>query len=160
MTLRLCVCGENEWEVWKSVRLAALSEAPYAFVSTLADWRDATEERWRERLRSVPYNVLAAMDDVAVGMASGLPEAGNVLLISMWVAPSARGLGASDRLIESVVEWARELGVPAVELDVVEDNLPAIALYRRSGFVNAGPSTHDHIEGVPQRRMVFRFGRD
>jgi GNAT superfamily N-acetyltransferase len=160
MAIQLRVCGEDEWELWKDVRLAALSEAPYAFASTLADWRDANEERWRERLRSVAYNVIAAMDGVAVGMASGLPEDGNVLLISMWVAPSARGLGASDTLIESVIRWARELGVPAVALDVVEDNLPAIALYRRKGFADAGPSTHDQIEGVPQRRMIFHLGRD
>jgi RimJ/RimL family protein N-acetyltransferase len=160
MAIRLRVCGENEWALWKDVRLAALSEAPYAFGSTLADWRDASEERWRERLRIVPYNVVAAIDGVDIGMASGFPEDGNVLLISMWVAPSVRGRGASDTLVDSVIRWARELGVAAVELDVVEDNLPAIALYRRAGFVDAGPSARGEIEGVPQRRMVFHFGRD
>ncbi len=158
--MNLRSCGENDWLAWRAVRLAALSEAPYAFGSTLADWRDANEERWRERLRGVPYNVVVAIDGVNVGMASGFPEGGNVLLISMWVAPSARGRGASDRLVESVIRWARELGVPAVELDVVESNLPATALYRRNGFVNEGPSSRDEIEGVPQRRMVFYFGRD
>lgn len=158
--MNLRSCGEDDWSAWRAVRLAALSEAPYAFGSTLADWRDANEERWRERLRGVPYNVVVAIDGVDVGMASGFPEDGNVLLISMWVAPSARGHGVGDRLIESVTEWARELGVPAVDLDVVESNLPAIALYRRNGFVDAGPSTHDQIEGVPQRRMIFYFGRD
>ncbi|HEY1682405.1 MAG TPA: GNAT family N-acetyltransferase [Candidatus Tumulicola sp.] len=158
--MNLRSCGEDDWVAWRAVRLAALTEAPYAFGSTLADWRDATEERWRQRLRSVPCNMVVAIDGVDVGMASGFPEEGNVLLISMWVAPSARGHGVGDRLIESVTEWARELGVPAVDLDVVESNLPAIALYRRNGFVDAGPSTHDQIEGVPQRRMIFYFGRD
>lgn len=145
---------------WRAIRLAALAEAPHAFGSTLSDWRDASEQRWRERLRNVPYNLVAAIDDVDVGMASGFPEAGNVSLISMWVAPPARGQGASDRLIESVIQWARERGVPAVELDVVEANLPAIALYRRAGFIDEGPSPHDDIHGVSQRRMVFRFRRD
>jgi ribosomal protein S18 acetylase RimI-like enzyme len=160
MVIRLRICSEDDWVAWRAVRLAALSEAPYAFSSTLADWRDATEARWRERLRSVPYNVIAAIDGVDVGMASGLPEDGNVLLISMWVARSARGRGASDKLVESVIQFAHELGVPAVQLDVVEENLPAIALYRRTGFVDQGPSTHDQIEGVPQRRMIFHLGRD
>jgi GNAT superfamily N-acetyltransferase len=144
---------------WRAVRLAALAEAPYAFGSTLTVWRDAIEGRWRERLRSVPYNLVAAIDGVDVGMASGFPEGGNVSLISMWVAPSARGGGVSDVLVASVIRWARELGVPAVELDVVEDNLPAIALYRRTGFVDAGPSPHHEIDGTAQRRMVLHLAR-
>lgn len=159
MTIRLRVCGEDDWVAWRAVRLAALAEAPYAFGSTVAGWSDANEERWRERLRSVPYNLVAAIDGVDVGMASGLPEDGNVVLISMWVAPAARGKGVSDTLVESVIRWARELGVPAVELDVVENNLPAIALYRRAGFVDEGPSTRGQIEGVPQRRMTVHFDR-
>jgi GNAT superfamily N-acetyltransferase len=153
--IRLRVCGEDDWALWRDIRLAALAEAPSAFGSTLADWQDADESRWRERLRSVPYNVVVELDGTPAGMASGVPEDHAILLISMWVAPFARGRGVGDRLIESVAGWARDRDARSVVLDVVSDNLPALALYLRNGFVDAGASDRDAIAGVPQRQMVF-----
>ncbi|MDQ3484833.1 MAG: GNAT family N-acetyltransferase [Actinomycetota bacterium] len=99
----------DDWPVWRGLRLAALAEAPEAFGSRLADWlgEGDREGRWRDRL-SIPgsYNIVAMLDDQAVGMASGLPTAddGVVELISMWVAPTAHGRGVGDAL-PCEVEW-------------------------------------------------------
>ena len=118
----------------------------------------ATPERWRGRLRDVPFNAVATLDGAPAGLASGVPEEdGSVTLISMWVAPFARGCGVGDRLVRSVVEWAGGHGATFVRLDVVSNNVPAIELYRRNGFVNAGESSHCEIGGVPQREMTYRF---
>jgi hypothetical protein len=67
----LQVVGPDDWKVWRELRLAALEEAPYAFGSRLADWVDAPEERWRERL-SVPgaYQVIASLDGTPSGIRS------------------------------------------------------------------------------------------
>ncbi len=83
--------GADDWRLWRELRLEALREAPYAFSSTLADWQGDgdTEQRWRARLTSVPFNVVAYFDDAAAGIVSGTaPDAENTVeLISMWVAP-------------------------------------------------------------------------
>jgi ribosomal protein S18 acetylase RimI-like enzyme len=156
--IELRVCTEDDWQYWRGVRIAALAEAPYAYASTLADWEGATPERWRGRLRDVPFNAVATLDDAPAGLASGVPEEdGSVTLISMWVAPFARGCGVGDRLVRSVVEWARGNGATVVRLDVVSNNVPAIDLYRRNGFVHAGESSRCEIGGVPQRAMTYRF---
>lgn len=64
-------------------------------------------------------------------MASGVPftgsaglaalEPGAVELISLWVAPSARGHGVADALIEDIAAWAAGLRSPAIWLSVRED---------------------------------------
>ncbi len=146
---------EDDWPEWRALRLAALTEAPEAFGSTLADWSGAgdTEARWRGRLHHVPYNVLALRDDVAVGMVSATePHEDGVELVSMWVAPSARGHGVGDALVDAVAAWARERGVATVTHDVRASNDRAVALYARNGFVDVGASPGTPGD-PPERRM-------
>ena len=130
--------GADDWPLWRLLRLEALGEAPYAFSSTLAQWQNEgdTETRWRARLTSVPFNVVAYLGVKAAGMASGTvtDEAGTMELISMWVAPFARGRGVGDSLVATVIEWARGQRASKLVLDVVESNEHAATLYRRHGF--------------------------
>jgi ribosomal protein S18 acetylase RimI-like enzyme len=137
--------GDNDWPVWRELRLEALAEAPYAFGSTLADWQGQgdTEVRWRRRLTDVPLNIIAEWREAAAGMVSATAPApeGSVELISMWVAPFARGRGVGDSLVHAILEWAREQQAMQVVLAVHENNERALALYRRHGFVDAGAGT-------------------
>lgn len=136
----------DDWAVWRAVRLKALREAPYAFGSAIADWQGAgdVEVRWRHRLEAVAFNVVAEVDGRAVGQASGTtPDAsGDVGLISMWVAPEARGRGIGEALVSAVADWAADQGATAVVLEVKRTNAAAIALYHRLGFEPA-PSRDD-----------------
>jgi ribosomal protein S18 acetylase RimI-like enzyme len=93
-------------------------------------------------------------------MASGVPfpvdpagppprKASDIELISMWVAPSARGHGVADVLIQDLVAWAANLGAKAVGLSVRDTNAPAIALYRRHGFEATGERATDEDHTLP-----------
>ncbi len=134
--------GPDDWALLRTLRLAALAEAPYAYGSTLAEWEHADERRWRDRLSSVATTFAALRDDEPVGLVSGYgPQDGTAELISMWVAPSARGLGVGAVLIEAVVDWATGQGARRVLLHVTEHNAPATRLYERHGFVPTGEVT-------------------
>ena len=129
--------GPEDWREFREVRLRALADAPAAFGSRYDDWAAAPEDRWRDRLASVPYNVVARHDGRAVGMASGTYADDGAELISMWVAPEMRGSGIAAELIRAVVGWAGEHGRPLF-LMVRSDNARAIAAYQRAGFVDRG----------------------
>jgi ribosomal protein S18 acetylase RimI-like enzyme len=153
------------------MRLAALAESPGAFGSRLADWLHESdrEDRWRDRLSiSGSRNVMAELDGERAGMASGVPlrpfphggpagQHGAVELISLWVAPSARGQGVADALVEDIADWAAGLHAPAVWLKVRENNAAAIALYRRRGFEATGERVPDEDHtGTAVEELVFR----
>lgn len=132
----------DEWCAWRELRLEALRESPSAFSSTLAQWQGEgdIEARWRARLTDVPFNVVADLGGTDAGIASGtaLSADGSVELISMWVAPFARGRGVGDALVSAVVQWAREQHAKRVLLAVMPQNARAIALYTRNGFIPNG----------------------
>jgi GNAT superfamily N-acetyltransferase len=133
----------DDWAVQRDIRLTALTEAPYAFGSTYAREAAFTADQWRGRIneRSVTffaYAGSAGRADEPAGLAGGYVEDATAELVSMWVRPSARGLGVGAALIEAVAGWARACGYPALFLWVTESNAPARRLYQRSWFTLTG----------------------
>lgn len=157
--IALRVLCPDDWKLWRELRLAALSEAPDVYQSALQQWAGPadTEQRWRRRLAEVPFNAVLALNGRSVGMVSATEpgagdEAGGVELISLWVAPEARGRGVGDVAVRAGVRWVtvRYPGCP-VSLSVKAHNQWAIGLFLRNGFVYAGP-----VDGEHELRMVRR----
>lgn len=145
------------WRTWREVRLAALADAPQAFGSTLAEWTGDgdREERWRQRLSSVPLNLVAFADDrpIAQASATAVDVDGRVELISMWVAPNWRGLGVSVALIETIVDWATEQGAAGVVLSVKKANDHAIRRYEQLQFERTAEPASEDDEVVMARTL-------
>jgi ribosomal protein S18 acetylase RimI-like enzyme len=164
--------AEADWAALRATRLAALTDAPYAFASTLKRELAFTEETWRGRL--VPENIAAhfgADDAAAASNGEAAPLAGLAALlrepdaarperwqlVSMWVNPKARGQGLADRLITSVCDLARDEGAAEIGLWVTLRNDRARAFYRRCGFQATGEQAlirPDEDPGLWEERMV------
>ncbi len=151
----LRVLSEDDWKLWRELRLAALAEAPYAFGATLAGWQDAGEEQWRQRLR-IPgaRDLVAYLGDEPVGMASGVSAGpATVEIISVWVSPPGRGRGVGDALMGAIAGWAAESGASTLLLSVRATNAAAIRLYERAGFGHCGPNSEDPDEILMERSL-------
>jgi ribosomal protein S18 acetylase RimI-like enzyme len=128
----------------RTIRLAALADAPSAFGSTLAAESDRPDSEWEARAAAGATGSLRAMwlalDDGgdAMGLVGGhreTPRAAEVELFSLWFAAEARRRGVARALIAEVVRWARGTGATKVRLWVTCGNDPAESLYREVGFV-------------------------
>jgi GNAT superfamily N-acetyltransferase len=128
----------DEWQVFREVRLAALRDAPYAFGSTYERESVADERNWRERLAN-RTQLVAEIEGGVAGMAAGIrSDESSAALISMWVAPPARGKGVGSRLVNAVLDWAEQEGYDSVSLWVTDGNVVAERLYERCGFTRTG----------------------
>ena len=160
MKIRRLTPGDSA--LLRRLRLRALTDAPSAFGSTYEREEAFTDEEWRHRLRvdGHPHFVCEGPDGAAVGIAAGVrddTDAALAYLMSMWVAPDARGSGAADGLIGRVIEWARDEGIATIRLHVTEGNARAERVYDRNGFSRTGTMIVRDHDGVAEGEMERRL---
>jgi len=139
----------DDWERLRALRLEALRDMPIAFGQTVDEALRMSEPEWRAyagRGEEPGRTFVVAVDDATgdfVGMMGGaLARGGGApFLVGVFVSPSHRGgaLGVTDRLLESIEDWARDFG-DLIQLDVHADNTRARRYYASRGFVETGQS--------------------
>ena len=145
----------TEWPTALNLRVAALTESPGAFGSTVVRERGLPLATWQARLTGSAW--FAAFDaEIAVGLACGVrtETADERELTGVWVAPSHRGTGLGDALVTSVRDWAALQGAQRLTLEVVRINESAIDLYTRHGFEVVG-QTETSGHGLRENDIVM-----
>lgn len=134
----------------KSLRLAALEDAPSAFGSSYAAEAKRPDAEWSDRATAGSHGsdratFLARLDGEFDGEFVGLvggyraePSSPVVELVSMWVAPHARRRGVAAVLVDAVRAWAVDTNATTISLWVTSGNTPAELLYSSIGFVATG----------------------
>lgn len=151
--------------VFKAIRLEALKANPELIGSTF-ELEDSLDVAWfAGRLEDT--HVLGAFRDGelvgTVGFANqqGPKNAHKGRLFGMYVRPSARQLGIARRLVNAVLDVARE-HVELVQLTVVSDNQAARQLYESVGFLEFGREPKASKYGdqyFDESHMALEFGR-
>lgn len=131
---------EDEWDDFRSVRLAALQESPEAFVASYEDEKDYDEDFWRLRLRR-SKRLIAERDGEAVGIVSvgqdpnlDGEDATHSELFGLWVTPSLRGKGVASKLVRAGAQDASDGGSTHLNYWVGTDNGRAVAFASSFGF--------------------------
>lgn len=127
----------DDWRSVRAVRLAALADAPGAYITTLAEAERYPDERWRERIGSTPH-FLAIAGDRPVGLATLIPDQPSPQLVGMWVSPDMRGTGIVDELIDAAAAQTVRQGHRELRLWVVVGNERAERAYARCGLRRTG----------------------
>lgn len=154
----------DDVDLYREIRLRALQNSPSAFGSTYTAELQRPRHEWAERVsRAAAGNTRAiflAFDGAdCVGLAGCVDDdlGADRQLVSMWVAPSHRGTGMANRLVQAVLAWAGEAGARRIGLWVTQDNEPARQLYERAGFSVTGD-----VRTLPSdpRKEEIRMTRD
>ena len=122
-------------EVARERRFLAFLEAP-PLAETEAFVRKNIEKR------NAQFVALSAADERVIGWCDATPSERPVFAhratLGMGVLASFRGQGIGRALIDATLTAARSKGAQRIDLEVREDNVPAVALYRAVGFITEG----------------------
>jgi N-acetylglutamate synthase len=123
--------------------IAVEAVAADAFVDAVARLRGSTNaqrEAHRERLAASPlvkrHAVVRAGDRVTCAAQVAIDDE-LVGVFDVVTAGDERGNGHATLACASLLAWAHEHGASAAYLQVTADNAPALAVYRKFGFVTA-----------------------
>lgn len=133
--------NENEGELYRKIRLAALMDSPQAFSSTYADALERSEGSWQAQVREAASGpdraIFLAVEKSPVGMAAvyrDVDQAYSGELFQMWVAPEKRGGSCAKKLLDAALEWAAQNGMREIRAEVKQGNERVIKFYLRNGF--------------------------
>ncbi|MDQ6714563.1 MAG: GNAT family N-acetyltransferase [Actinomycetota bacterium] len=162
--------GEEDWQEFKAIRLAALSDSPDAFVASLEEEQGYEEAFWRERMRRSTRLVAqrgngeGAEQLGVVSLGDAKDEGGRVAeIFGLWVSPEARGTGVATKLVEASAERARKDGRTHVAYWVGTDNGRAVAFASGIGFRPTDfrrPMRVASDDGEEEIAMVLALGDD
>ncbi len=76
-------------------------------------------------------------------------------IYAVAVDPDGRGMGVGQKLMTELLDGLRRRGARRVFLEVRADNVAAIALYRKLGFVEVGRFYHYYATGMHALRMML-----
>ena len=117
------------------------------FADAMALLQDATAQQrdaWLDRMVASPQvlrPLLARDGDRVAGVGTVMLEAGLAGVFSMATAPAYRQRGVAGAILARLLTWAWEHGARHAYLQVAATNAPALAVYRKFGFVT-GYSYH------------------
>lgn len=95
-----------------------------------------------EYMKSTALFLLAEIDGKIAGSAtldrSDLKKLNHNVTFGITILKEYCGLGIGSILMEKVIEWTKSEGVEKIELEVFENNISAIKLYNKFGFIEEG----------------------
>lgn len=142
-TIRIRRTTENDGALLRRLRVAALTDAPYAFGARLEDVLaqslasfDTTASRHAYSDTSTSF--IAFVANEPVGMIGAFQEQQTPFrpfICSLWVDPTHRGTFVASALVHTASSWLKPFSEQGVFAWVADSNQRASAFYRKLGFI-------------------------
>lgn len=134
----------SEWKEYKTLRLKATKECPFAFLSTPEEIEAENDSHWKNRIEKskeekTTFMLVGFIEEEMAGMMALYWEDRDKIrhvahLVSVYIDSQTRGQGVGSKLLEAVIEKAREKKfIRKIRLSVTSVN-PAKIFYEKKGF--------------------------
>jgi GNAT superfamily N-acetyltransferase len=149
LTARGYTVSETTLTMLATVSIDGATSGPAADVAIAKDpdpeWVDVYMAAITENRRVVNRQILRRIPDPraffsvrssgrVISVALGVVNDGQAVAECVATREDARGQRGADTAMRALMTWAASLGAHTIGLQVVDQNQPAIALYRRLGF--------------------------
>ena len=134
--LTVRVLEEQDWPIYRELRLAALQDSPGVFGDSYDHEADADQTYWRSQLTAA-RRFGAESDGSPCGVVSVgrfQQEPLSVELFALWVDPTARSTGVAGRLVDTAATLAAAAGATQMYYWAGTENGPAIGFATGFGF--------------------------
>jgi len=131
----------SRWEEYRDLRLEALEQVPQAFLDDPDKASALPKEDWQRKIANMYF---AEIDGKLIGMVGAYQDDKTKLkhilnVVSVYVSPKYRGLGAAKALLSQVIADAKNNpNLKKLSLGVVTTQEPAKKLYEKLGFTVKG----------------------
>lgn len=117
-----------------------MEESPF-FPST-ADEFNITVEQEEQYILSTALFLVAEIHGKMVGSASldrsSKSKLNHTVTFGITILKEYSGMGLGSMIMKKIIEWCDLNHVEKIELEVFENNIPAIGLYKKFGFAEEG----------------------
>jgi len=119
------------------------------------------ESFWEEAQNEQAYFLLVIdkkeAEEKVIGYAGTWLVLDEAQITNVAILPEYRGQGIAHRLMEELMQAARERGAERMTLEVRPSNGPALALYRDCGFVSAGRRPHYYLDNGEDAEIMWKI---
>lgn len=155
---------EDDWEIFKDIRLFALQSDPYVFGAKYVDEATQKDTWWRELLREENIAVFILFDqNNSVGM-TGIaadrndPTKQTAYLWGSWIHPDYRGKGLSQELYKARIEWAKKHKIfKRIIVSHRESNISSKRANQKHNFVYIDSKDKMWNDGVSEKEHIYQL---
>ena len=164
--LTVRVLDEEDWLIYREVRLAALDESPSVFGDSYEQEAAADQTHWRSQVTAA-RRIVAESDGSPCGVVSlrdFCQDPGSMELFGLWVEPTARSTGVAGRLVDTAATLVAGEGATQLYSWAGTENGPAIGFATGFGFrissLRRPVTTGDHALGDTEIALVLPLEDD
>ncbi len=117
-----------------------MTESP--FFPRTSDEFNFTIVQEEDYIKNAALFLVAENDGKIIGSAtldrSSLSKLNHTVTFGITILKAYSGQGVGSLLMKKIIEWVEANKIEKIDLEVFEDNTPAMSLYKKFGFVEEG----------------------
>ena len=141
-------------------RLATAGDLDGVLAIEDASFNNPTTREWYEAELKRPevchIYVLRTLECPVAGFCAFWRVADQIHINNLAVRPELRGQGLASRLLAEVMAESARMGADRATLEVRRSNAPALRLYAKAGFIEAGVRRNYYTQPVEDALILVR----